>query len=247
MRGRRERQKLNGPPARIFYFIVSETESFQHVHPVEFKEFPGLSPGNRKAIPQGKIVREAPILGKLNDLILILNILKKVESQMSKSFSVTMLIIGLAVLAGCQQKAKEQVEFPANQQVALEEPNPFSSEFDLRSSATAVDSVATTPGDVTTNSVTQIPGPEIVKPAVKQIQQALKNTNFYEGNIDGSLGPKTKKAIRAFQEQNDLAVDGKVGPKTWQKLAPYLQPFQPEAASFPAESEPSVDAIATSN
>jgi len=42
--------------------VVSETESFQHGHPEEFKEFPGLSHGNRKAIPQGKIVREASIL-----------------------------------------------------------------------------------------------------------------------------------------------------------------------------------------
>lgn len=50
------------------------------------------------------------------------------------------------------------------------------------------------------------------------IQKALKNLGFYEGEVDGKIGPKTKEAIREFQRKNNLNVDGKVGPKTWALL-----------------------------
>lgn len=60
------------------------------------------------------------------------------------------------------------------------------------------------------------------KPTEKEIQQALKNVGLYKGKVDGEIGPKTKEAIKVFQEQNNLAVDGKVGSKTWQKLYSYL-------------------------
>lgn len=56
----------------------------------------------------------------------------------------------------------------------------------------------------------------------QQIQTALKNAGLYEGNIDGKIGPKTKKAIEQFQTNNGLKVDGKVGPMTWAALEPYL-------------------------
>ena len=59
-------------------------------------------------------------------------------------------------------------------------------------------------------------------PTIQEIQQALKNANLYQGEIDGNLGPKTKKAIKDFQEQNSLKADGKVGLKTWAKLQPFL-------------------------
>lgn len=60
------------------------------------------------------------------------------------------------------------------------------------------------------------------KPSTKQIQRALKNAGYYTGNVDGKIGPKTKKAIREFQKANALAADGKVGPKTWAALSKYL-------------------------
>jgi peptidoglycan hydrolase-like protein with peptidoglycan-binding domain len=60
------------------------------------------------------------------------------------------------------------------------------------------------------------------KATPKQIQQALKNAGFYSGKIDGTIGPKTKKAIEEFQAQNGLKADGKVGARTWKALSAHL-------------------------
>ena len=56
----------------------------------------------------------------------------------------------------------------------------------------------------------------------QQIQTALKNAGVYQGNIDGKIGPASRKAIQTFQKNNGLKADGKVGPKTWVALEPYL-------------------------
>ena len=48
----------------------------------------------------------------------------------------------------------------------------------------------------------------------KQVQEALKNAGYYDGNIDGKFGPKTKAAIKQFQKDMGLKVDGIAGIKT---------------------------------
>lgn len=63
---------------------------------------------------------------------------------------------------------------------------------------------------------------ESVKPTEKEIQQALKNAGLYNGEVDGKIGPRSKRAIEEFQTQNNLKADGKVGAKTWQKLKEHL-------------------------
>ncbi|MCK9615109.1 MAG: peptidoglycan-binding protein [Candidatus Omnitrophica bacterium] len=81
-------------------------------------------------------------------------------------------------------------------------------------------------GAVAKDALTQqLPAQTVVvpeKPSAEDIQKALKNAGLYTGNIDGKIGPKTKKAIEAFQSQNGLTVDGKVGARTWEKLGVYL-------------------------
>lgn len=75
------------------------------------------------------------------------------------------------------------------------------------------------------------------KPAKKEIQQALQNAGFYEGPIDGKIGPKSKAAIREFQRVNGLKADGVVGRRTWEKLGPYLDLGGSSAElSLPAET-----------
>ena len=58
---------------------------------------------------------------------------------------------------------------------------------------------------------------------IREIQQALKNAGFDPGAADGKMGQKTKTAIRDFQVAKGLEADGKVGPRTWSKLEPYLK------------------------
>lgn len=49
---------------------------------------------------------------------------------------------------------------------------------------------------------------------VINIQTRLKNWGYYKGDIDGIYGSQTYQAVRHFQSQNGLRVDGIVGPET---------------------------------
>ncbi|HSV43078.1 MAG TPA: peptidoglycan-binding domain-containing protein [Candidatus Bathyarchaeia archaeon] len=53
---------------------------------------------------------------------------------------------------------------------------------------------------------------------VEQVQRALKKAGFYDGNVDGKLGPRTQRAIKEFQRANQMTVDGVVGRGTWGRL-----------------------------
>ena len=52
---------------------------------------------------------------------------------------------------------------------------------------------------------------------VKDLQNAL-NKFGYSLVVDGDFGPKTDSAVRDFQKNHGLKVDGKVGPLTWAEL-----------------------------
>ncbi len=54
--------------------------------------------------------------------------------------------------------------------------------------------------------------------AVRKLQQALKNKGYYSGSVDGSYGSGTVQAVMAFQQRNNLRVDGKAGPATQRVL-----------------------------
>lgn len=56
----------------------------------------------------------------------------------------------------------------------------------------------------------------------KDIQIALKNAGYYDGPIDGKLGTKSRKAIRDFQQDKGLKVDGIAGTQTKKALVKYL-------------------------
>lgn len=61
-----------------------------------------------------------------------------------------------------------------------------------------------------------------VKKTSYNIQRALKYAGCYSGRIDGKIGKYTKRAIRNFQRQKGLKVDGIVGKRTWSALKCYL-------------------------
>ena len=50
------------------------------------------------------------------------------------------------------------------------------------------------------------------------LQRLLLSYLYPITNLDGDFGPETENAVRAFQTENNLAVDGVVGPNTWRTL-----------------------------
>lgn len=54
---------------------------------------------------------------------------------------------------------------------------------------------------------------------VARIQYELSKRGFYTGSIDGVAGSKTRSAIRDYQRENDLVVDGEPTPA----LLAYMQ------------------------
>lgn len=55
-------------------------------------------------------------------------------------------------------------------------------------------------------------------PRVALVQSILNEIAGARVAVDGKFGPKTETAIRDFQKNQGLTVDGAVGPKTWKRL-----------------------------
>lgn len=62
-------------------------------------------------------------------------------------------------------------------------------------------------------------------PEVEDLQRRLMATGIDPGPVDGLFGPKTEEAVRRFQQQNDLQVDGIAGPDT---MAAFVDGAAPE-------------------
>jgi len=54
--------------------------------------------------------------------------------------------------------------------------------------------------------------------AVRQLQQALKDLGYDPGAINGRFGDETESAVKAFQRDWQLTVDGIVGDITWRNI-----------------------------
>jgi peptidoglycan hydrolase-like protein with peptidoglycan-binding domain len=50
---------------------------------------------------------------------------------------------------------------------------------------------------------------------VRQLQRALKDLGYDSGEVDGQFGSETESAVKAFQGDRHLTVDGIVGEITW--------------------------------
>lgn len=53
---------------------------------------------------------------------------------------------------------------------------------------------------------------------VRRLQQELTQSGVYTGPVNGRFGPLTQRAVRRFQRENGLRVDGIVGRQTWSAL-----------------------------
>jgi len=54
--------------------------------------------------------------------------------------------------------------------------------------------------------------------AVRMLQQILTDFGYSSDAVDGDFGSKTEKAVKDFQTDFGLVVDGVVGPNTWAAL-----------------------------
>lgn len=53
---------------------------------------------------------------------------------------------------------------------------------------------------------------------VRRMQERLKELGYYSGSLDGDFGGGTEEAVRLFQRQNGLGVDGSAGKQTFALL-----------------------------
>ncbi|MEW6491195.1 MAG: peptidoglycan-binding protein [Cyanobacteriota bacterium] len=75
---------------------------------------------------------------------------------------------------------------------------------------------------------------------VKELQKRLSELGYYQGKADGVLGKKTDEAIKDFQaDYFSLAeADGRVGPRTWEKLWGDVTPAKNDPIPTPPVSPP---------
>jgi murein L,D-transpeptidase YcbB/YkuD len=72
---------------------------------------------------------------------------------------------------------------------------------------------------------------------IATVQATLLELGLDVGKIDGKLGPKTTKAIKAFQKKQHMKADGKITEKLLEQLKVAVErmepadPSQPERAS----------------
>lgn len=59
-------------------------------------------------------------------------------------------------------------------------------------------------------------------PAVRVLQENLITLGYNPGPVDGIFGPLTEAAVKAFQADRKITVDGIVGPQTWGEIAKAL-------------------------
>ncbi len=60
---------------------------------------------------------------------------------------------------------------------------------------------------------------------VGDLQFYLKELTYFDGSIDNNFGSETNRAVRAFQNNNKLLVDGIVGRNTWSALINLYSPL----------------------
>lgn len=77
----------------------------------------------------------------------------------------------------------------------------------------------------------QAPAQAVSSLTTKQLQEDLWGMLYYSGSIDGSYGPATTAAVKAFQKDNCLAQDGSAGPLTQPKVIAKVKAVQAKAGA----------------
>jgi len=138
---------------------------------------------------------------------------------MKRLLSLGVVVLILAALSGCGKKQEAEELQPITMESLSA---PVSSIQALPESKSAETKVLPLSAAIESKEVVPLPPQGPYKPTNIAIQNALQKAGFYNGKIDGNIGPKSKKAIENFQSANGLKVDGKVGLKTWEALSKHL-------------------------
>lgn len=156
------------------------------------------------------------------------------------AFFAILVAAGTLTLTGCAKKAEEQVALNETGFEAISTTEELA-QLPQQASGTSTQQAAIEILPVETAPVTQALSSTPTTSASiegltyqQKIQTALKNAGLYNGNIDGKIGPASRRAIETFQRNNGLTVDGKVGPKTWAVLEAFLYR---QAAEAPATAQ----------
>lgn len=119
---------------------------------------------------------------------------------------IVLISLCMLVVSGCATGRKKQTTQPSDYQGSSQTYQQNTSSWDYE--------------DVQPAKTTTYSAP--VNLSVKQIQKALTSAGFYQGAVDGKIGPKTKDAIIKFQKAHNLKADGIVGKRTSAELNKYL-------------------------
>jgi type IV secretion system protein VirB10 len=80
--------------------------------------------------------------------------------------------------------------------------------------------------------------PDVVSPTlplsspemIRRAQVALHDKGYYEGKIDGIMGPRTANALKVYQSEHNLAETGKLDPDTARSLGIFDSGGRPQSA-----------------
>lgn len=134
----------------------------------------------------------------------------------------------LLVFTGCASKKKTAKQIDALQaQVGSLSDEVVRLDQALQETRASIQATETRRQEFAGGGAVQAAGPVYRTPSgfelpSADIQRALKNAGYYDGSVDGKIGPATRDAVKSFQRDHGLTADGVVGRSTWGKLKVYL-------------------------
>ena len=131
---------------------------------------------------------------------------------MKRSFLSTALSLLVAsTLAAQAAPAKAAPQTPAKSK-------PVATVATKPAAAAAAATPAVAKKDTATAHARRTDGTTVTTDQIKQSQQALTDKGLYKGKVTGRLNGDFRKAIKAFQTQNQLKATGRLNQETLAKL-----------------------------
>src|SRR5476649_1679029 len=110
---------------------------------------------------------------------------------------VLVVVFGLTTFIGCNKKKKEEAAdlngVVTENVVSVTDTSAQNADM-TNSVPVVVENTTAASTEVAEPAMASAPVDASGKPTPKQVQQALKNAGLYNGKVDGTIGPKTKKA-----------------------------------------------------